>query len=84
MMKSAEDDDLATPLVAKVPVEVHPRTEAESRPVRVPVLPPESVHRVGVLVPVTSHWQMSSLGYKVRTHDRHFSLPVVENDMQVK
>ena len=40
-----------SPLVAKVPVEVHPGTEAESRPVGSSVLPPESVDCVGVLVP---------------------------------
>ena len=43
--------DLVSPFVSEVPVEVHPGTEAEGVPVGVPVLPPEPVHRVRVLVP---------------------------------
>ena len=40
-----------SPFVSKVSVEIHTRTETKSHRVGVPVLPPESVHRVRVLVP---------------------------------
>ena len=49
MMNSAEDDDLATPLVAKVPVEVNPSTPPKSR--RRTRFPPESVLCPAVFVP---------------------------------
>ena len=49
MMNSAKDDDLATPLVAKVPVEVDPSTPPKSR--RRTRFPPESVLCPAVFVP---------------------------------
>ena len=49
MMNIAEDDDLATPLVAKVPVEVNPSTPPKSR--RRTRFPPESVLCPAVFVP---------------------------------
>ena len=48
-MNIAEDDDLATPLVAKVPVEVNPSTPPKSR--RRTRFPPESVLCPAVFVP---------------------------------
>ena len=40
-----------SPFVSKVSVQVHARAETKGDRVAVPVLPPESVHGVGVLVP---------------------------------
>ena len=48
-MSIAEDDDLATPLVAKVPVEVNPSTPPKSRTGT--RFPPESVLCPAVFVP---------------------------------
>ena len=42
---------LMSPFVAKVSVEVNTWAETKGERVGVPVLPPESVHGVGVLVP---------------------------------
>ena len=43
-----------SPFVAKVSVEVNTWAETKGERVGVPVLPPESVHGVGVLVPAVS------------------------------
>ena len=42
---------LMSPFVSKVSVEIHTWTETKGARVGVPVLSPESVHRLGILVP---------------------------------
>ena len=44
-----------SPLVAKVPVEVHPPAQTQSERVPCPVLPPQPVRGVGVLITIRVH-----------------------------